>query len=182
MAADGTPEKDINLLIATEVAEILRLHGFNVIMTRRDDTATDTDPTAAISERKKSDMRERLRIMEENPEALFVSVHLNKFTTSSAWGAQVFYSPNNVLSKELGLSIQKTLHELVQPDNTRTVKQATSSTYLLYKTKIPACIVECGFLSNAEELKLLKEPDYRSQIAFAIFCGITEFSNNSQEM
>ncbi len=176
VAEDGTPEKDINLAIAEKLAAILRFHGYTVIMTRSEDTGIETDPTESIANRKKSDMRERLRIIEENPDALFVSIHLNKFTTSSPCGAQVFYSPNDPESKELGLSLQSTIKSLLQPDNTRTVKQATKSTYLLYKAKIPAVIVECGFLSNKTELELLKTDEYQSKMAFAVFCGIEEYT------
>lgn len=176
VAADGTLEKDINLLIAQKLAAILRFHGYTVIMTRTEDKGTETDSSAAIADRKKSDMRERLRIMEENPDAIFVSIHLNKFTTSIPTGAQVFYSPNDPESRELGLSLQTTIKRLIQPENERTVKQATKSTYLLYKAALPAVIVECGFLSNKRELELLKTDEYQSKMAFAVFCGIEEYT------
>lgn len=101
-----------------------------------------------------------------------MSIHLNKFTTSSANGAQVFYSPNNPKSMNLGLSVQTSLKNLLQPGNERAIKKATKSTYLLYKAKIPAIIVECGFLSNKEECELLKKEEYQSKLAFAIFGGI----------
>ncbi len=176
VADDGTPEKDINLAIAQKLAAILRFNGYTVIMTRTEDTGTDTDSAGSIASRKKSDMRERLRIMSENPDAIFVSIHLNKFTTSSAKGTQVFYSPNVTESKELGLSVQTSVKNLLQPENNRTIKQGTKSTYLLHNAKIPAVIVECGFLSNPAELGKLKTDEYRSQMAFAIFVGIEEFT------
>lgn len=144
-------------------------------MTRIDDTGTETNSEGSIASRKKSDMAERLRIMNENEDAVFVSIHLNKFTSSSAAGAQVFYSPRRDESRALGLSIQRTIKELLQPQNERTVKQGTKSTYLLYKAQIPAVIVECGFLSNKNELLLLKDEEYQSKMAFAVFCGITEY-------
>lgn len=175
VADDGTPEKDINLEIAKKLAAILRFNGYTVIMTRTEDTATNTEE-GSIASRKKSDMRERLRIINENPDAIFVSVHLNKFTTSSARGTQVFYSPNTLESKDLGQSIQTSVKNLLQPENTRTIKQGTKSTYLLHNAKIPAVIVECGFLSNPVEFEKLKNDEYRSQMAFSIFVGIEEFN------
>ncbi len=174
-AADGTPEKDINLQIAKKLAEILKLNGYSVIMTRNADEGTETNPNDTIANRKKSDMAERLRIMNENPDAVFVSIHLNKFTSSKAAGAQVFYSPNGDNSKNLGLSVQQSVKQLIQPENTRTVKQGTKSTYLLYRAKTPAVIVECGFLSNKNELALLKSEEYQSKMAFAVFCGIAKY-------
>ena len=175
VANDGTPEKDINLQIAIKLSEFLKLHGYEVVMTRTEDTGTESDSSASIAERKKSDMKERLRIINENEDAIFVSIHLNKFTTSSAVGAQVFYSTNHPDSKVLGQAVQQTVKVLLQPDNERTIKKGTKSTYLLYNAKIPAVIVECGFLSNSRELELLKTEEYQSKMAFAIFCGITNY-------
>ena len=177
VASDGTVEKDINLNISMKLNELLKLSGYNVIMTRESDTATDAIESDVISERKKSDLKERLKIINSNPDAVFVSVHLNKYTTSTASGTQVFYSPNNENSSKLGQSIQSTVISLLQNENTRTIKKGTKSTYLLYNAKIPSVIVECGFLSNSSELKLLKNEEYQSKMAFVIFSGIQEYFN-----
>lgn len=146
-----------------------------MILTRNADTATDNKPNSPISVRKTSDLKNRLDLMSQNTDAIFVSVHLNKFTSSSANGAQVFYSKNNDLSRILGQSIQDSFKNMLQPSNNRVIKMGTSSTYLLHKAKIPAVIVECGFLSNLKELELLKDKDYQTQIAFCIFCGIMDY-------
>ena len=113
--------------------------------------------------------------MKDNPQAVFVSIHLNKFTTSAANGSQVFYGAERKESKVLGDCIQKSIVRLLQPENTRVNKQATSSTYLLYNATVPAVLVECGFLSNSAELKRLKDEEYQKKMAFSIFCGITSF-------
>lgn len=174
-AADGTVEKDINLLIATKTAQMLRLNGFNVIMTRDSDTGTEDDESQAIAKRKKSDLSNRLQLMKDNPDAIFVSIHLNKFTTSAANGAQVFYTKNYKEAYNLAQSVQKSIISLIQPQNTRVVKQGTDSTYLLKNAAVPAIIVECGFLSNKTELEKLKNDDYQSQMAFAIVGGIMDY-------
>ena len=181
VANDGTVEKDINLNISLKLCEMLKLFGYEVIMTRTTDDATDNTESKVISDRKKSDLKERLKIINETKDGVFVSVHLNKFTTSTATGAQVFYSPNNPMSVELGQSIQKLIVSLLQKDNERIIKKGNKSTYLLYNAKIPSVIVECGFLSNNKELSLLKNDDYQSKMAFAIFCGIQEYFNKSGE-
>lgn len=175
VAPDGTVEKDINLQIATSLSELLALNGYSVIMTRSTDTGTEDDLTKPIQVRKVSDLKNRLALMEKYPQAIFVSIHLNKFTASSAKGAQVFYSKNNPESFTLGDSIQGNIKKLLQPANERVIKQGTKSTYLLYNARIPAVIVECGFLSNAEDLKKLKTDKYKNQIAFATFCGINDY-------
>ena len=175
MAGDGTVEKDINLSISLFLKSFLEQSGFEVILTRDSDEGTDDDSTEKIAVRKKSDLKNRLGLMEKYPDAIFVSVHLNKFTTSSASGAQVFYSKNHSNSSRLGQCVQGSIISLLQKENTRVIKQATSSTYLLNNATIPAIIVECGFLSNKSDLEKLKTEDYQSQMAFVIASGIMEF-------
>lgn len=175
VASDGTVEKDINLKIALTLKDFLKQSGFQVIMTRESDVSTDDVETDKIATRKKSDLKNRLGLMKDNPNAVFVSIHLNKFTTSAANGSQVFYSAEHVESKVLGDCIQKSIVKLLQPENTRVNKQATSSTYLLYNATVPAVLVECGFLSNSAELKRLKDEEYQKKMAFSIFCGIVDF-------
>ena len=180
VAPDGTVEKDINLKIALTLKDFLKQGGFEVIMTRESDVSTDDVETDKIATRKKSDLKNRLGLMKDNPNAVFVSIHLNKFTTSAANGSQVFYSAEHDQSKALGDCIQRSIVKLLQPENTRVNKQATSSTYLLYNATVPAVLVECGFLSNSAELKRLKDEEYQKKMAFSIFCGITSFySDNS---
>ncbi len=174
-AADGTIEKDINLSISKKLCALLRFNGFNVIMTRDGDTGTEDDESQTIPKRKKSDLSNRLQLMKDNPDAIFVSIHLNKFTTSAASGAQVFYTKNYKEAYHLANTVQNSIKELIQPENMRVVKQGTSSTYLLKNAAVPAIIVECGFLSNNQELEKLKTQDYQSQMAFAITKGIMEF-------
>lgn len=174
-AVDGTVEKDINLQIALKTARLLRLNGFDVIMTRSEDTGTEDDESEAIAMRKKSDLTNRLQIMKDNPDAVFVSIHLNKFTTSAANGAQVFYTKNRKEALCLAQSLQQSIKTLLQPQNDRVVKQGTNSTFLLKNAVVPTVIVECGFLSNKAELEKLKSEDYQSQMAFAVVCGITDY-------
>ena len=181
VAPDGTVEKDINLKISNLISDMLKTAGYNVVLTRGADVSTDDVETNTIAVKKKSDLKNRLELMADYPDGIFVSIHLNKFTTSAARGSQVFYSAKFDESKELGESIQRTIINLLQPENTRVNKQATSSTYLLYNATIPAVLVECGFLSNKNELELLKTDDYQKKMAFCCFLGITEFLSNKGE-
>ncbi len=177
VATDGTVEKDINLEIALRLEKILQFSGFNVIMTRSEDKATEDDEAADIAVRKRSDLKNRLALMNEHPDAVYISIHLNKFTTSAAMGTQVFYSANKEASKQLGQKIQSSVVKFIQPDNYRVIKIGNKNSYLLNKAQIPAVIVECGFLSNKNELALLKTNDYQTKMAFAIASGILEFYN-----
>ena len=174
VAGDGTVEKDINLAICKKIKVHLEFNGYEVVMTRSEDTGTE-NVKGSITKRKKNDMQNRLNMMKENADAIFVSVHLNKFTTSAARGAQVFYTPNFDTAESLGESIQSSIISLLQPENTRVIKRGTSSTYLLKNATVPAVIVECGFLSNSIDLANLKTDKYQSQMAFAITEGIRKF-------
>ena len=182
VANDGTVEKDINLKITLYLYDILSNSGYNVLLTRSVDTGTEDDSKTNISSRKRSDMKNRLKLMQDNKDGIFVSIHLNKFTTSAARGSQVFYSGNDENSKLLGDSIQNSIISILQKDNSRVNKKATSSTYLLYNATIPAVLVECGFLSNKNELEMLKSEDYQKKIAFCIFCGINNYYSNVKEI
>lgn len=175
VAKDGTIEKDINLFIATCLSEILAYNGYNVIMTRTTDTGTEDDLTKPIQKRKVSDLKNRLTLMGKYDNCIFVSIHLNKFSGSAAKGAQVFYSHTTQQSKVLGGLIQSNIKSLLQPDNSRIIKKGTKSTYLLYNATAPAVIVECGFLSNPNELERLKVPKYQEEMAFAVYCGINDY-------
>lgn len=90
-------------------------------------------------------------------------------------GTQVFYSDNGAGSKELAESVQSRVVSLLQKDNARAVKPATSSIYLLWHAKVPAVLVECGFLSNPEEDAKLNSEEYQHQMAFAICSGLLDY-------
>ncbi len=175
VANDGTVEKDINLKICTLVSEFLKSSGYKVIMTRESDTSTEDNEAERIPSRKKSDLKNRLRLMGDFPNSVFISIHLNKFTTSAASGAQIFYSGKTEESKVLAENIRKSITNMLQPENTRVNKKSTSSTYILHNATVPAVLVECGFLSNPQELSMLKNTEYQKELAFCIFCGINEY-------
>lgn len=178
VAPDGTNEKDINLDIAIRLEKILSFYGYNVIMTRTIDTMTCDDGLKTQREKKISDIRNRFKIIKDNPDALFVSVHQNKFSDSTQSGAQVFYSANNIKSKQLADSIQNSLKTNLQKNNKRLTKKAGTDIYLLYHSQIPSVLVECGFLSNLNDLNALKTDEYRQITAFLIADGIIKYSLN----
>lgn len=180
VASDGTSEKDINLNIAQNLKEFLLCFGFDVKMTRNADISTDTQNGEKFNKIK--DLNYRIMLMEENPEAVFISIHLNKFTTSSAVGSQVFYSAKTESSEILADNIQSSIKTFLQPQNDRIIKKSTDSIYILKKASVPAVVVECGFLSNNAELQKLKDENYQRMMAFSIFCGIMNYHNENKGM
>lgn len=177
VATDGTAEKVINLQISEYLENLLNSYGIKTKMTRTDDNSIHTEGTNTLREQKVSDIHNRMSIMESTDNAVFVSIHQNKFNNSALWGTQVFYSPNTTESAELADLIQTNIRNLIQPENKRVIKKSGSSIYLLYNAKKTAVLVECGFISNPQENEKLKTPEYQKQIAFGIAAGIIEYLN-----
>lgn len=175
---DGTVEKDINLDIALKLEKLLKFYGFDVIMTRTEDIMTCDDGLDSLRKRKVSDIHNRFDVLEKNPDAVFISIHQNKFEDNSQHGTQVFYSGNNDESKLLAESIQNSIVSVLQPDNSRVVKKSGSGIYLLYHAKLPAVLVECGFISNSAEVKRLNDEKYRMKIAILIADGLIKYLMN----
>ena len=170
VADDGTMEKNLNLDIALRLRDLLELSGYQVYMTRSEDVSLCEDSFI-----KKEDMQNRINLSREYPQALFVSIHLNKFSMPQYSGAQVFYSENHEDSFLLAQSIQETIKNNLQPSNTRQIKIGNDNSILLRSIEQPAVIVEGGFLSNKEELALLKTEQYRAKLSYCIFMGIVAY-------
>lgn len=171
-SADGLLEKELNLALALTMRNILVANGFDVILTRDNDTLLYDRNVNFQGRKKMLDMAARLKIANETPNAVFISLHMNTYPHPSCQGVQVWYSANNTLSNDLAKSIHQTTQELLQPENERPIKQSGSSIYLLHHLECPAVLVECGFLSNPAEAALLGDESYRQQLALTLCMGI----------
>ena len=172
---NGALEKNINLAIAVELEKNLKMNNFDVIMIRDTDESVGDKSLKTISERKRSDTKARLRIVEEAGECIFISIHQNHFSESKYSGAQVFYSPNHEGSALLAENIRQNIVSSIQPNNKRENKEAGSNIYLMKNCKQPAVLVECGFLSNAEEAEQLSTKSYQKDMAAAIYNGLIDY-------
>ena len=177
VADDGTEEKTLNLQIALKLNEFCNAFGYKTLLVRDDDFAINTIGDN-IRTKKVSDMKNRLELMKKYPNALYVSIHMNKYTDSSPHGAQVFYSQKKEASKTLAIFVQSAIIEYVQKDNTRKVKSGNKDIFLLDNATSPTIIAECGFLSNKNDLELLKNEAYQQKLSFAVFLGINRYFNN----
>lgn len=157
----GVKESDLNWLIAKELAAFLEEAGAEVLFTRTDEGPFPTP-------------RERIELMESLDPDIIISIHCNAFPSPIWRGAQTFYNPEakDPRSKELALYIQDALRRL-----TPTTRHANRGIdhYILKAAQAPAATVELGFLTNPEDLELLKTDAYRRRAAFAIFLGIAHF-------
>ena len=157
----GLLEKDLNLSLVLTMRDILVANGFDVVLTRDTDTLLYDRNANYQGQKKRLDMAARLKIAEDSPNAVFVSIHMNTYPHPSCQGVQVWYSENNDASLALAKSIQATTQELLQPQNNRTIKKSGSSIYLLHKLECPAVLVECGFLSSPEEAAEMNKALYK---------------------
>lgn len=170
IANDNIYEKDINLKIALKLQKYLEQNGATVIMTR-----TEED---ALSGTKNEDMNKRKEIINNGKGDVLISIHQNSFPEESVRGAQVFYYNDESQSKPLAELIQNELKSISSYENKRSAK-ANSDYYILRETTLPSVIVECGFLSNMEELNLLNSDEYQEKVAWSIYKGVINYFNIS---
>lgn len=170
VGTQNTLEKDINLAIAKKVEKILRESGYTVYMTRTEDKALGDE---SGNSKKVTDLKNRVKMINEAEPAVAVSIHQNSFSAGTS-GAQVFYYTGSEQGKKLAGILQQTVKEIVGDDNHR-VEKANGSYYMLKKITCPFAIVECGFLSNPTEESLLRDEKYQQKMAEGICEGIENF-------
>ena len=183
-AADGTPEKDINLAIALKLKEIAAQYPVDVVMTREEDVSLHTDEEAAVRTQKRQDLLRRKEIIAASDAELAVSIHLNSFPEDkSVYGAQVFFPRDELVrtegrtyehsAQEYAESIQKSLEMNIEDGRERSVA-SKGDVLLLTEPVCPIVLVEGGFLSNEQECQKLKTGEYQEKLALAIWEGINE--------
>ena len=173
VGVDGTLEKDVNLIIAKKLENLLKSADINVIMIRDSDKGLYTESS---TNKKRQDMTARADLMNNANADCIISIHQNSYSLESIDGAQVFYYTGSSEGELLASFIQKSLISKVDPSNHRKEK-SNSSYFLLKNAKAPIVIVECGFLSNWEESKKLVDDAYQQKLAWAIHLGILQYLN-----
>lgn len=173
VSGSGTEEKNINLAIALKLKPLLEADGYNVVLTREVDEDICTGSYSKLE-----DLENRVDIISDSEAAFVISIHQNSYTDSNVKGAQVFYCKDSEEGKVMADYMQTSLLS-VDADNTRQPK-ADNSYYLFLHTECPIVIVECGFLSNPEEEKLLLSEEYQNQMAVAIRNGIHQYQKSCQ--
>ena len=180
LSCTGVRESGINLEISLRVNDLLHFLGMQTRMIRTTDCAVYSDGARTISEKKVSDIHNRVHMVEETPGALLVSIHQNNFPESKYRGAQVFYAETEG-SRALAEQTQRYLATQVDPNNRRECK-AAQEIYLLKHISCTAILVECGFLSNPGEEALLREAGYQKKLAAAICCSVIDYLEAQNEV
>ena len=173
-SANGVTEAQTNLKIALKVQNLLEQAGCTVILTRSDENAIYDVDSKTLRQKKNSDIKNRVKIGNESSADIFVSIHLNKIPQSQYYGWQTFYKQGNEQGKNLATCIQNSLNEAIQKENKRAPLKI-DNIYIIKNVEIPTSIIECGFLSNLEEEKLLLQDDYQNKLAWGIYTGIINY-------
>lgn len=172
VSCTGVLESKINLEIALRLEDLLHLLGIDTLMIRTTDRSVYTQGDT-IAAKKVSDLKERVRIINETENALLISIHQNYFSDGRYYGAQVFYSPTDE-SSELAAKMQTALVQALNPESNRKSKQA-EGIYLMEHIDCTGILIECGFLSNAEEEARLRSADYQKQLCTVIASTAAQF-------
>lgn len=172
----GILESALNLDISLRLKDLFHLLGYETRMIRETDISIYIKGQT-IAEKKMSDLKERVRITENTPNAIVLSIHQNHFPDSQYRGAQVFYAKNPE-SKVLAEKLQKAFVKSVNPGSKRQIKQS-KGIYLMDTIRCPGVLIECGFLSNPEEEALLRNKVYQQKLCCVIVSTVVEFLSNT---
>lgn len=181
VASDGTLEKDINLDIALKLSSFFDIFGIDYVLIRTEDISVGDTTLDTIRKRKASDINKRYEIINSYPDSVLLSIHQNFFPDKKYSGCQVFYSDNQPESESLAKLIQSSIIDSLQENNSRKVKAADDSIFLLHKAQRPSVMIECGFLSNDNELVQLSDSIYQSKLAYFISTAVMDYNNQSKD-
>lgn len=168
----GVLESHINLEIALCLEDLFHLLGYDTVMIRKTDESIYTQGNT-IASQKVSDLKERVRIVNETPGSFLISIHQNTFSDSRYNGAQVFY-PKAGDSQKIAQAIQKELIKQLNPSSNRKAKSA-KGVYLMDNINRPGVLIECGFISNREEEAMLRDPVYQRRICSVIASAVSTY-------
>ena len=168
----GVLESEINLQISLRLNDLFHLLGIDTIMIRTTDASIYTKGKT-IAAKKVSDLKERVRIINESENGVLVSIHQNHFADPRYSGAQTFYAKTPG-SKELAQFLQTTFKNTINPSSKRQIKKS-DGIYLMQHIETTGILVECGFLSNAEEENRLRDAQYQNKLCICIVTAVRHY-------
>jgi len=166
-SASGDKESDINLAIVKKTEALLAFLGIESILTRKEDVSIYDEGCSTLREKKVSDLKNRVKLIQGTPGAMVISVHQNTFTDPKYQGAQTFFGAGEI-SAQWGEYTQRLFQQILDPHNNRKATAVPGHVYLFQNIQCPALLVECGFLSNGEEASLLLTDPYQRRIALVL--------------
>ena len=167
VGVDGAAGREMNLALIKKLSALLEQSSIAHILTRSDESSIYTEGNT-IHAKKVSDIKQRITIANDNAEIPIISIHMNSFPDSTVHGIQVFYNEGNVQAKQIADALQAEFNTVIQPNNIKAVKTISKNVYLFSNISNPSILIECGFVSNREELNKLKTEEYQAEIANVI--------------
>ena len=172
---NGVTEEALTLNITKKLQKLIEQSGAKVLLTRSDENGIYSLDSKNISQKKVSDIKNRVKIGNNSSADIFVSIHLNKYPQSEIYkGWQTFYQSKSEDSKKLATFIQNNITRNINIKNER-IPHKITNVYIMNNVTIPTVIVECGFLSNNNETALLQTDEYQNKLAWGIYLGIQEY-------
>lgn len=172
VSVTGTYESALNLAITLRLEALAELYGVVPVLTRQSEDIDYPEDAATIHAKKVADTKAREALIDSFDDAILVSIHQNKYTTSQPRGSQVFYAPTEG-SQALAEAVQGALAG-VSEDNHRGVVRIGKGVYLMNHIACPGVLVECGFVSNPAEARLLEDTTYQLKLAAAVLGGVLQ--------
>lgn len=178
---DGIYEKKLNFEISMCLYRLFCAAGYQTIMTRTEDKLLYTEEQNIPGKRKIYDLFNRVEILNSYDDAIFISIHMNDFSSQSAQGLQVWYKSGDEYSRGLAQAVKKQMVASLQPGNHRPIMESTSAIYVLTNSAHPALLVECGFLSNPTDCEKLQDVMYQKELSLAVFCAMIVYIETNKE-
>jgi N-acetylmuramoyl-L-alanine amidase len=173
-SCSGVLESKINLDIALRLNDLLCFLGYDTKMVRTTDTSIYTEGNT-IAAQKVSDLKQRVKLVNETENAILISIHQNTFSDNRYSGAQVFYADDEI-SRKLAQELQMDFISTLNPGSKRKCK-ASDGIYLMQNIQRPGVLIECGFLSNPEEEAKLRNDGYQKKLACVVSSCISRFQS-----
>lgn len=171
----GVVEKDINLAIALQLKQVLNESGIKVVLSRESDVELSPEcDNEKVRGRYHRDLAARVELVEESDADLFISIHANAASKASQCGTEVYYFGQSEASKDLSTVIKAQLEQATSHSSSA----KKGDFFVLRRNKIPAVLVEVGYITNPEERELLQSAEYQRKIAEAIGSAINTFYSN----
>lgn len=167
VSLSGVAESGINLSIVLKMDQIAGLYGVHTVLIRTTDTSIADSSAQTLREKKRSDLYNRVAVVNKTPGAVLISVHQNNYPSKSASGPQVFFHDDEE-SKGWAEQTQALLQSTLNSDKERQATKIAKTVYLMNHINCRAILVECGFLSNPAEDQLLQQEEYQTKIALVL--------------
>lgn len=168
-------ESGINLAVSLKMDSILGLFGWPCVLTRMDESIEYPPEAVTVKKRKQADLERRVRLVDDTPNPILISIHQNKYPDAAPKGAQVLYR-NDAGSIRLAELVQKRFIAALGKESVRSSAPISDRIYLMRKVRCTAILVECGFLSNPAESRLLCSEEYQTKLALSMACACAEYA------